>query len=174
MISVLLLRGINVGGSGKLPMTELKAALAEAGAEAIGTYIQSGNAVFNGEVDAKKVAEGIEARAGFRPAQVMVSGDAFLQVAAACPFRAEAKVDPKAVHLFFLSAESAASEADLQAEAAEDERVALRGRVMYLHAPRYIGTSKFVVKLDRLLGVPATGRNWRTVEKIVELVEARA
>ena len=49
-VGIALLRGINVGGSGKLPMAELRAIMEKLGARAIETYIQSGNAVYEGVI----------------------------------------------------------------------------------------------------------------------------
>jgi uncharacterized protein (DUF1697 family) len=46
---IALLRGINVGGKGLLPVKELKALLEEPGLHHPRTYIQSGNAVFQSE-----------------------------------------------------------------------------------------------------------------------------
>jgi uncharacterized protein (DUF1697 family) len=46
MTYVALLRGINVGGSNKVNMKELKVAFEEAGMAAVRTYINSGNVVF--------------------------------------------------------------------------------------------------------------------------------
>ena len=43
---VALLRAVNVGGTGKLPMTELKAMCEELGFTGVRTYIASGNVVF--------------------------------------------------------------------------------------------------------------------------------
>ena len=43
---ILLLRAVNVGGTGRLPMATLKAILGDLGATDVATYIQSGNAVF--------------------------------------------------------------------------------------------------------------------------------
>lgn len=43
---VALLRAVNVGGTGKLPMAELKALCEELGLEQVRTYIASGNVVF--------------------------------------------------------------------------------------------------------------------------------
>ena len=43
---VALLRAVNVGGTGKLPMTELKAMCEALGFAAVRTYIASGNVVF--------------------------------------------------------------------------------------------------------------------------------
>ncbi len=45
-VFIALLRAVNVGGTGKLPMQELKAACEEAGLERVSTYIASGNVVF--------------------------------------------------------------------------------------------------------------------------------
>lgn len=46
------LRGINVGGARRLPMSEVRAVLGELGASDVVTYIQSGNIVFTGEAGA--------------------------------------------------------------------------------------------------------------------------
>jgi uncharacterized protein (DUF1697 family) len=46
---VALLRGINVGGKNKVPMAELRAAFEAAGFDAVETYIQSGNVVFESD-----------------------------------------------------------------------------------------------------------------------------
>jgi len=41
--------------------------------------------------------------------------------------------------------------------------------VFYLHAPDGIGRSKLAARIERLLGVDATARNWRTVTKVFEM-----
>jgi len=46
---IVLLRAVNVGGTGKLPMTELKAMCVAAGFSKAQTYIASGNVVFETE-----------------------------------------------------------------------------------------------------------------------------
>jgi Protein of unknown function (DUF1697) len=43
---IALLRAVNVGGTGRLPMTELKAVCCDAGFARVETYIASGNVVF--------------------------------------------------------------------------------------------------------------------------------
>ena len=57
---VILLRGINVGGKNKIPMTELKLFLEEQGFEDVVTYIQSGNVVLRSELGAKMLSAKIE------------------------------------------------------------------------------------------------------------------
>jgi uncharacterized protein (DUF1697 family) len=42
--------------------------------------------------------------------------------------------------------------------------------VFYPHAPEGVGKSKLAARAEKLLGVPMTDRNWRTVCKIMEMV----
>ena len=44
---IALLRAVNVGGTGKLPMEDLRALCAEAGFAKVRTFIASGNVVFS-------------------------------------------------------------------------------------------------------------------------------
>jgi uncharacterized protein (DUF1697 family) len=57
---IVLLRGINVGGKNKIPMTELKRCLEEAGCENVMTYIQSGNVILQSNLDAAGLSQKIE------------------------------------------------------------------------------------------------------------------
>ena len=41
--------------------------------------------------------------------------------------------------------------------------------MFYLHTPKGIGRSKLAAKAEKLIGVPITGRNWRSIQKIVEM-----
>ena len=47
-----LLRAVNVGGTGKLPMADLRAMCAEIGFADVQTYIASGNVVFDSDLTA--------------------------------------------------------------------------------------------------------------------------
>ena len=58
---VALLRGINVGGKNKVAMADLRTAFEEAGHEAVSTYIQSGNVLFESDRPAGELEEAIEA-----------------------------------------------------------------------------------------------------------------
>src|SRR5262245_61389807 len=59
---VALLRAINVGGTGKLPMADLKAMCEEAGFAHVQTYIASGNVVFESKASEAKVKAALEQR----------------------------------------------------------------------------------------------------------------
>ena len=59
---VALLRAVNVGGTGKLPMTDLKTMCEAAGFRSVRTYIASGNVVFESELTAPRVKKELEDR----------------------------------------------------------------------------------------------------------------
>jgi uncharacterized protein (DUF1697 family) len=59
---VALLRAVNVGGTGKLPMAEVRSMCLDAGFTRVETYIASGNVVFESKRAASKVKAELEAR----------------------------------------------------------------------------------------------------------------
>jgi uncharacterized protein (DUF1697 family) len=59
---VALLRAVNVGGTGALPMAELKAMCIDAGFTGVETYIASGNVIFDSKAAAARVKAELEAR----------------------------------------------------------------------------------------------------------------
>ncbi len=62
MVYLALLRGINVGGNNKVPMSDLKATFERAGMRNVSTYINSGNVIFETECeDAATVSAQLEA-----------------------------------------------------------------------------------------------------------------
>ena len=75
--NIALLRGINVGGHRKLPMSELKCIFERLGATDVETYIQSGNVVFSGDLNHDDIAAAIEAENGFAPKVLIIASDAF-------------------------------------------------------------------------------------------------
>ena len=53
---IVLLRGINISGKNKISMNELKAGLEKIGFENVSTYLNSGNAIFQSEIDNNTLA----------------------------------------------------------------------------------------------------------------------
>jgi uncharacterized protein (DUF1697 family) len=68
-VYVALLRGVNVGGRGKVDMRELKKTFEELGCSDVKTYINSGNVVFRDRRGAKTLTRVLEAELG-RPVAV--------------------------------------------------------------------------------------------------------
>lgn len=172
---VLLLRGVNVGGHNKLPMSELRTALSELGLSGVATYIQSGNAVFAADCDRdtlqQKIATAIEARFGMTPDILLLRADALRTAIAENPFP-EAEKDPKTLHLCFLSdgVDQAALDG-LAAIATAGEAFHLIDRIFYLHTPNGYGRSKLADAVQRQINVPLTARNLRSCRAILSLAE---
>ncbi|MFI9344589.1 DUF1697 domain-containing protein [Streptomyces sp. NPDC052773] len=176
-----LLRGINVGGSKKIPMADLRTLMEGLGHDGVRTYLQSGQAAFTtgrGDEDslAAELTRAIEQRYGFT-VDVIVRDHAYLKaIADACPFPA-AHLEPKQLHVTYFSApvdEDRFAEIDREAHLPEEFR--LGDRALYLYAPNGLGRSKLAEALSRprlTKGVIATTRNWNTVLKLVELTAPR-
>lgn len=171
---VALFRGINVGGNNILPMQNLRNLMAEEGYGGGRTYIQSGNAVFNAEPDAanvfsESVGAAIFSAYGFRPKILIIAAERLARALADNPFP-NAETEPKTLHLYFLTEPAANPDLDgLEARRAENEAWQLGDGVFYLHAPGGIWKSKLAANAEKLLGVEATARNWRTCAKLLEM-----
>ena len=163
---VALLRGINVGGSGLLPMKDLAALCETLGFTQVRTYIQSGNVLFESklsEPNSKKLLEdALEKRMG-KKVSVMIRTEAELdEILAANPF---ADKEPAKVGIAFLDA--APPKDVLQKLTAPDgEQVHLGAREIYIYYP--IGMGRTKLKLPLLAS--ATVRNANTVAKLAALL----
>jgi uncharacterized protein (DUF1697 family) len=173
---IALFRGINVGGSNILPMNELVTVLEKIGARNVKTYIQSGNAIFQGEEPnasllSNKISAAVKKSHGFEPQVLLLELEQMEKAVESNPFP-EAESEPKALHLYFLAAVPENPDFDtLESIKSNRERFALKDGVFYLHAPEGIGRSKLAAKTERLLGVSATARNWRTICKIMAMAK---
>lgn len=173
---IALLRGVNVNGKNKLPMKELATTLDAMGMADVKTYIQSGNVVFRGPAKkagllADEIGAAIKENFGFQPHVVVISAKDFAAAAAANPFpESTADIEGRALHLFFLAAPPLRIDHDrVESIRRPSERWQVKGTVLYLHAPEGFGDSKLALQFEKILGVPATARNWRTVGALLEL-----
>lgn len=166
MKTIALLRAVNVGGTGKLPMAELKAMAEELGFKAVRTYIASGNLLFDaGGLSESAVKAKLEKRladyAG-KPVGVMVrSGVQMAQVAKDNPFAREPGNRVVAMFLDEAPPESALTDNKNLA----DERIAIGRREIYVHYPEGQGPSRLIIPAAKA----GTARNMNTVLKLVEL-----
>jgi len=178
-VSIVLLRGLNVGGHGQLPMKDLVRILASVGCRDVVTYLQSGNAVCGHEATApgdlaRRIREAVRADRGLDCEVFVLRREELAAAIAGNPFPS-AEAAPQTLHLTFLA--RVPPDPDLDALAAvktASERFALRDAVFYLHAPDGIGRSKLAARVEKALGVPGTSRNWRTATKLRELADATA
>ena len=172
-----LLRGINVGGNTRVAMSELTGLFEELGCTRVKTYIQSGNVVFcHATATPDRLATELTAKLskkyGFAPSVLVLTERELASAASANPFKA-AEDDPRSVHLFFLAERPKNPDRTaLEALRTKTERFAIKDKVLYLHTPDGFGRSKLAQRAERLLGVMATARNWRTVTTLVEMARS--
>jgi uncharacterized protein (DUF1697 family) len=164
-VFVALLRAVNVGGTGKLAMSDLKAICEAAALDRVRTYIASGNVVFRtdrAEAEVKATIEaGLLAHAG-QPVGVLVrSAEAMAAVRDANPFPERA---PNRTVAIFLDAAPPADALTL-ATGLNGEEMRLGGREIYVHYGNGMADSK--------LRIPAaaagTARNMNTIAKLAEM-----
>ncbi|QIG95996.1 DUF1697 domain-containing protein [Bradyrhizobium sp. 6(2017)] len=162
---VALLRAVNVGGTGKLPMTELKAMCVDAGFADVQTYIASGNVVFSSKLAAAKVKAAPEKRlhayAGKPVGVVVRSADEIAAVLQANPFPNE---PPNHTVAIFLD-EPPARNALKDVKGQQDEQIRLGKREIYVTYGSGMGRSKLKIPA----AVQGTARNINTIAKLAEL-----
>jgi uncharacterized protein (DUF1697 family) len=157
---VALLRAVNVGGTGKLPMVELKAMCEAAGFASVETYIASGNVVFQSK-KTEALEKALAVYAG-KPVGVMVRTAAEMaEVLARNPFQ---EMDGNRTVAFFLDgAPTVDALQTISNRTVEEVRLGLRE--VYAFYPDGMGNSKL-----RIPGVKnGTARNMNTVAKLAEM-----
>ncbi|SDP45229.1 DUF1697 domain-containing protein [Afipia sp. GAS231] len=162
---IALLRAVNVGGTGKLPMTELKAMCEALGFAGVRTYIASGNVVFTSRKSESAVKKALEAAlesyAG-KPVGVMVRTLAEMQaVLSDNPFP---KAPANRTMAVFLDAPPPGD--TLKAvKGRKDEAIKLGRREIYIHYGDGMGQSKLVVPAAKT----GTARNMNTVAALAKM-----
>jgi uncharacterized protein (DUF1697 family) len=176
MKAVAFLRAVNVGGTGKLAMAELRALAEDIGLADAKTLLQSGNLVFEAESKSPEALETLLEREIARrlavDTVVMVrNGEKLRAILARNPFPKEAKSDPSRLHVHFLKAPAGtASVASLSAAIKGREVVRGSGSEVFVYFPDGAGASKLTgAVIERHLGARGTARNWNTVTKLAEM-----
>ncbi|HUA89316.1 MAG TPA: DUF1697 domain-containing protein [Steroidobacteraceae bacterium] len=162
---VALLRAVNVGGTGKLLMSDLEALCLQAGFGQVATYIASGNVVFHSALRAPEVQarlqERLQRHAGRRIGVLLRTAAQMRAVLAANPFPERAA---NLTYTLFLPQKPAA---DILASARNrtDEEIRLGLREVYIHYPKGAGQSRLQLPCMR----EGTARNMNTVARLVAM-----
>jgi uncharacterized protein (DUF1697 family) len=162
---VALLRAVNVGGTGKLPMETLKAMAVSLGFTNARTWIASGNLMFDSELSETEVKEALEGRlAAFagKPVPVLIrTASEMASILAADPF--PDAVGSRSMIFFF----DVAPPADLigTVKGRQNERIAMGTREIYVDYGDNIRDTK--LKFSTMKS--GTGRNRNTVAKLAVL-----
>lgn len=165
---VALLRAVNVGGTGKLPMAALRSICAEAGCTRVQTYIASGNVVFDSAAPASRIKQDLERRLSDRVGKpvgvVLRTAAEMASVLAANPFRS---TQPSHTYVIFLT-QAVPRDALDRLVGRDDEDVRLGARELYVHYPNGMGRSKLKIPAAK----DGTARNLNTVAKLAEMASA--
>lgn len=171
------LRGINVGGKNKIKMEILREIFERAlGFQNVKTYINSGNVLFETtETGDKKLAAKIETAIEKQFAlkiKVMTRTiDEIKKIVENNPFAGQFEND-KDLHVFFLEEEVPAEKRELLlSNNNENEMYAAQNREIFCLLQRASVLDSLMGKdyIGKKLKVSATARNWRTVNKILDL-----
>ncbi|GGB04501.1 DUF1697 domain-containing protein [Allosediminivita pacifica] len=161
------LRAVNVSGTGKLAMEDLRRLIQEIGGRRAATYIASGNAVFEHDDDTPgAVKAALEARLEAftrRAAGVMIrTTDDLDTVLSELPWP---EADPKQLMVLFLDGPVPE---DPEANQITDESIAPGPGCLYVHYPSGMGRSKLAYPAQKT----GTARNLNTVRKVHGMLRA--
>jgi len=178
-VVISMLRGVNVGGHGKIKMDVLRELCASLKLRNAQTYVQSGNVVFEtADRDlaplAGRIEQAIERKFGFRPDVILRTASELRDVIARNPFASRSGIEPSKLLVTFLARQpSAEVRTKLLAIKTDPEELYLDGRELYAYFPNGMCRSKLSWPLvERTLAIPGTGRNWNTVTKLLEMAES--
>jgi len=162
---VALLRAVNVGGTGKLPMTTLTDLCRKAGFAGVRTYLNSGNAVFKSDKSEGQVKSALEAelkRCAGGPVAVFVrTAKEMAAVHEQNPF--PEKPTAKTVAIFL---DRPPTEDTLEKLAGRgNEELRLGSREIYVYYPDGISQSKLKLPAES----NGTARNMNTIAKLAEV-----
>jgi uncharacterized protein (DUF1697 family) len=175
---IALLRGINVSGKNRIRMQELRISFESLKLSGVETYIQSGNVIFDCEgIDPENLSgliEGKIVQSFGTPVQVLLRDlDNLIRIVENNPFRPQVKFNPEKLHITFLSQTPRLQETTLTGKQNGDE-FQRKGCEVYLYCPDGYGRTKFSnTYFEKVMGVPATTRNWKTVNALIEIANKR-
>jgi uncharacterized protein (DUF1697 family) len=177
---VALLRGINVGGRNKVPMADLREAFEAAGFRAVGTYIQSGNVLFESDAPRGELEPAIEAlverRFGVPILVVVRSHQQLRNVVARAPAGFGEKPDVFHSDTIFLKAPLTAAQAMRVVQLRDEVDQAWPGAGLLYFAR--VSARRTQSRMSSIVGTPEyrqmTIRSWTTTLKILALLDERA
>lgn len=177
-VYVSMLRGVNVGGSGRLKMDALRRTYESLGFKDVRTLVQSGNVLFRSGLQdrgalVRRITQELEREFGLEIEVVLRTFAEFAGTVERGPVLSP-KADPAKLLVMFLAAvPSPTAQAALVKWHKGPEMLELRGPEVYLYYPEGVGRSKLSgAVLEDRLGVAGTARNWNTLTKMLEVARA--
>ncbi|HYK77648.1 MAG TPA: DUF1697 domain-containing protein [Daejeonella sp.] len=172
-----MLRGINVSGHKKILMADLKALYENLNFQNVSTYIQSGNVIFHSDENlsdqqfAEKIRSQIFNQYGFEVPVLIRTLSQLQNTLSSNPFLKQEGIDLEKLHVTFLSEKpNPANLTGIQSNIYLPDEFIISEQEIFLHCPINYGETKLSNKFfESKLKVLATTRNWKTVNKLVEI-----
>ncbi|HSI91712.1 MAG TPA: DUF1697 domain-containing protein [Adhaeribacter sp.] len=175
---IAIIRGINVSGKHKVPMAELKPLCESLGWRNVRTYIQSGNVIFETDSPenlAGKLEEVIAENFGFKVPVIIRTALEMAKVVAANPYAEMVGFEPEKLYVTFMAEAPQPDKLEaIKAFTFEPEMYSILGKEIYIYCFNGYGNTKLENSFfEKKLKVTCTTRNWRTVNKLVEMSLAK-
>lgn len=171
-----ILRGINVGGQRKIPMADLKSLYEDLGFKEVITYIQSGNVIFeSNKISVKVLEQMIEKKINetfnlIVPVVIRQIRE-MKNILTINPFVKMKGIDIDKLHITFLD-EIPGQEVLININKYDysPDKFIIKEKEVFLYCPGGYGKTKLSNNFfENKLKLKATTRNWKTVNKLVEL-----
>ncbi|WP_404451536.1 DUF1697 domain-containing protein [Virgibacillus necropolis] len=174
---IALLRAINLGKRNKIKMAELRELLVSMDLKNVQTYIQSGNVIFDSEVNAEHLTQQLEQEIqstfGFPVPVILRTATELEQIIRSCPYSFENLTEGESIHVSFLAELPSQEKIDQLTDFNNEiDEYQINAKEVYMYFGQNLHKSKLPNHLKKL-DVPATLRNWKTVMKLSEMVGAR-
>ncbi|MFL0246053.1 DUF1697 domain-containing protein [Candidatus Clostridium stratigraminis] len=175
---IAFLRGINVSGRNSIKMAALKAMFESLCFNKVETYIQSGNVIFEFKACDTvslevKIKEEISKIFGFHVETMVRTIEELINIISNNPLAEEVNIEIDKLHVTLLMNEPEEAIIDsLVLKKEENEKYIIRGKEIYLYCPNGYGNTKLNnTILEKKLKVAATTRNWKTMNKLLEMMK---
>lgn len=173
---VVLLRGVNVGKSQRVPMAEFRAVLEGLGGTDVDTVLNSGNAVFghrgrSAARHAQAIAAALHDRLGLDVPTVVIGAGDYRAALAQNPLDIDAGEHAKCLLVLAQEPATLVELEPLRSRLQAPERMVIGRHAAYLHCANGILESKVATALLGRAGRAVTTRNWATALKLAQLLE---
>jgi uncharacterized protein (DUF1697 family) len=174
---VALLRGINVGKAKRIAMAELRTLVETLGYRDVRTLLNSGNIVF-ASTPAKarnatsRIASALTTELGVSARVTLLAADELCEIVDANPLL-HLMNDPSRMFVSVLAEPTDRARLAVIAETSwGDEAIALGERVAYVWCANGVLESAVYKQVDKTLRDAVTTRNWSTIGKLRDMVQA--
>lgn len=155
-------------------MADLRAGLETLGFQEVTTYVQSGNVVLQSALEpsetAQKAKAWIEKSYGYQVDAQAFGEEEFRSILAENPFLQDSKKDPAFFHVTLLENLPQPWEPLLERRKGEED-LKVVGQRVYLYCPHGYGRTKLTNNdIERICKSSCTTRNWKTMNKLLELL----